>query len=116
MPGLPRWARPPGPARRPGRDDAAGSRPAGQPLAEPPVHPADREGGQDGAAGRDADDELLLWILRRVLLGVAAFADARPFGVDGWRARAAGRLHLLLEPVPVLNGRPRRGRVDGSRG
>src|SRR6266851_2915257 len=94
--------------------DAAGSRQARQPLAEPPAHRADREGGQGGVAGRDADDELPLWALRRALRGVAALADARPFGVDGRRARAAGRLHLLLEPVPVLNGGTRRGRVDGS--
>ena len=104
-----------GPAHRLGRDeDAAGSHQARQPLAELPVHPAGRQAGQDGPAGCGPDAELPLRVLWRALFGVAPVGDARAVGVDGRRARAVGRLHLVSEPVPLLNGGPRRGRVDGA--
>src|SRR5439155_643567 len=37
----------------------------------------------------------------------------RPVGMERRRARAVRRVHVAPEPMPVLNGCPRRGRVAG---
>src|SRR5256885_15582918 len=52
-------------------------------------------------------------VLRPRHARVDASANARRFAVERGRAGATRRVHVPPEPMPVLNGRLRRGRVAG---
>ena len=55
-------------------------------------------------------------VLRSPDVCLDAGGDARAVGVERGRAGAVRRVHVAPEPVLVLNGRPRRGRVAGPQG
>src|SRR5438093_10899324 len=79
---------------------------AAQAHAHPPGEWASR-------AGRRQDVALSAGILRPPDVRLDPGGDARAVGVERRRAGAVRRVHIAPEPMFVLNGCPRRGRVAG---
>ena len=70
-----------------------------------------RRGRGRAPAGRPEDDQLPARAVRPAVLGGAGRRHARTLRVERGRAGALRSVRLVAEPMPVLNERPRRGRV-----
>src|SRR5207249_8273484 len=80
-------------------------------AAEAPAHWA---GGRAPGPRCGQDAALSAGVLRSPDVRLDGGRDARAVTVERGRAGAVRRVHLAPEPMRVLNGRSRRGRVAGS--